>query len=98
MTREELHLLMCQHGIGVGYAVDCDTYELKMVNPPMLYETGKKSDSWRGKLCYEFIYGANKPCSFCKMDQTNTKDTIRWYHESPLNGSEMLVRNYRTVL
>lgn len=95
MTEEDLLLLMYQQGIGVGYVVDCETYELKTVNPPMLKVIGEPLESWHGKTCYEFIYKEKKPCSFCRMLKTQVDETARWHHPSPLHQQVMLMRSYK---
>lgn len=44
------------------YTVDTATYEILRVNRAMLARIGTA----RGKMCYEAIYGQDRPCFFCR--------------------------------
>lgn len=95
VKREDLLQLMYQRSTGTGYVVNCETYELKFVNPPLLRVVGQGFDAWKEQLCYKFIYGLEKPCEFCKMQRTKVGQTARWYHESIYSGKPMLMRDFK---
>lgn len=98
MIRDDFLKLMYQHSTGAGYVINCDTYELKFANPPMLRILSKEFDSWKGQTCYNFIYNLEKPCDFCKMKKMKIGQTIRWYHKSQFSNNDILMRDFKISL
>lgn len=95
MIREDFLKLMYQRSTGTGYVVNCDTYELRFVNPPLLRVINQDFDTWQNKICYQFIYGYSAPCDFCRMHKTKEGTPARWYHNSPFSDRALLMRDFK---
>jgi len=52
------------------------TCELEYINPALAKKLGKPD----GHKCYEYFYGRNKKCAWCKGKRVFTGKTVQWEH------------------
>ncbi len=56
----------------VGVIVsDNNTYEILYINGTALTLFDKEPDSYEGKRCYQYLYGRQTPCPYCKKEKLN---------------------------
>lgn len=63
------------------HIADLVTKELYYMNEAGFRMAGKESCDYRGKKCYEVLFGSDHPCENCRMDDTKNGITV---HETTL--------------
>ncbi len=67
----ELYAELVDESSNSIYVSDTDNYDLLYVNRTCLKALGRGQDDYKGKKCYEFMFGGTSPCEFCKIKQMN---------------------------
>lgn len=69
------------------YVNDRETYELLYANENVMKMFGKSSDiPYLGEKCYEFFFGYDKPCEFCKINCMKCEEyLVRELHSEELD-------------
>lgn len=70
---EALKILSEQSADGI-YISDMNNYEMLYINDKALEIIGLEDKNYKGRKCYEYLMGADSPCSFCNCNNVCQND------------------------
>jgi two-component system sporulation sensor kinase C len=79
---ERSRLLRILDSIEDGIYICSDNFEVEYANPAILAQFGNPA----GKLCFDYLYGRESRCPWCRGDEVFGGKTVHWEWRDPETG------------
>lgn len=79
MTKEQLNAAIMNEIEDIIYVLDMETHDLLYMNSKAMDAAGVRSEcEWKGRPCYQVLYGLESPCSSCPNSIVAEKGGYTW--------------------
>lgn len=76
------------------YVSDIETHELIYMNLHLRESLGYNNpEEYKGKMCYQVLQGAQRPCDFCTNCKLQLGEFVTWIHKNPLLNKRVLLKD-----
>ncbi len=77
----------------VVYVSDADNYDLLYLNKAGRELPWLAGRDLRGRKCYEFLFGTDRPCPFCTMDLLSKDKYYIWERTDEISGNHYMLKD-----